>query len=77
MIGIPCPICTHQVSKVIETRGNRRRRECLRCRHKWTTLEVPHGEYIRAIRLRERVRELVRALQAEEEECKTSMTAPR
>lgn len=38
-----CPHC-HQPSKVIDSRaasdGWRRRRECLACRERWTTLEV-------------------------------------
>lgn len=61
-----CPICSYEKSRVVETRGNRRRRQCERCKHKWTTLEVPHSEYTSAIRLRERVREIVRVLEEEE-----------
>jgi len=33
-----CPACGG-VSKVLERRGLRRRRECQECGHRWTTLE--------------------------------------
>lgn len=34
-----CPVCSHQ-SRVIDNNGSMRRRECLHCRHRWTTVEV-------------------------------------
>ena len=38
---MPCPICTHPEVKLLETRDARRRRECPRCFHRWTTYEIP------------------------------------
>lgn len=35
-----CPTCQHPDSRVIDSRGDRRRRECLNCRHRWTTIEL-------------------------------------
>jgi len=35
-----CPQCGNSESRVLETSGTRRRRECLRCRGRWTTKEV-------------------------------------
>lgn len=42
---LTCPECRAGVSKVIDSRpgsnkGVRRRRECLKCQHRWTTVEV-------------------------------------
>lgn len=37
-----CPVCEAE-SKVLETRGNKRRRECLGCNIRWSTLEVMQG----------------------------------
>src|SRR6476661_5423238 len=34
-----CPRCRGLNSRVLETRGLRRRRECLACKHRWTTYE--------------------------------------
>lgn len=36
-----CPVCHHDEAPIIEHRGSRRRRECRRCTHRWTTYEVP------------------------------------
>ncbi len=36
-----CEVCHHDESAIVERRGNRRRRECRRCHHRWTTYEVP------------------------------------
>ena len=36
-----CPVCAHNESRVLRTTGDRRERECMRCRHRWRTLEVP------------------------------------
>ncbi len=43
---MPCPSCEHQFSGVTDSRGTsggwqRRRRVCLSCGHRWTTMEVP------------------------------------
>jgi transcriptional regulator NrdR family protein len=36
-----CPVCSHDESRVLRTTGDRRERECVRCRHRWRTLELP------------------------------------
>ncbi len=44
-----CPFCSHPETKVIDKResddskNNRRRRECLKCKKRFTTYEKPHG----------------------------------
>ena len=35
-----CPVCTHDEIAILETREGRRRRECKRCCHRWTTYEI-------------------------------------
>jgi transcriptional regulator NrdR family protein len=35
-----CPVCSHDESRVLRTTGDRRERECMRCRHRWRTLEM-------------------------------------
>jgi transcriptional regulator NrdR family protein len=35
-----CRVCHNEESLVVECRGTRRRRECTRCRHRWTTYEI-------------------------------------
>jgi len=37
---VPCPYCDHLISKVTNTRGPRRRRECLSCGKRFTTRET-------------------------------------
>lgn len=45
-IGLPCPECDHQDSRVIDTRGRQgstgiwRRRCCLKCGHRFSTVEM-------------------------------------
>ena len=46
-----CPRCEHQLCRVIDSRSRkglsiRRRRECLSCRHRFTTLEIHEDERI-------------------------------
>ena len=54
-----CPICQHADSAVIRTEPGghtiRRRRECCRCRHRWTTAET-------AVDRLERLEQIERAL---------------
>lgn len=38
-----CPECQHPKSEVLETRGQRRRRKCLRCGCAYTTREIVVG----------------------------------
>lgn len=35
-----CPVCHHDETPIVEHRGNRRRRECKLCHHRWTTYEI-------------------------------------
>lgn len=39
-----CPACHQHASKVVDSRRQSqhitRRRECLKCQHRWTTLEI-------------------------------------
>lgn len=35
-----CPVCNFGETRIIEHHGNRRRRRCGRCMHRWTTYEV-------------------------------------
>jgi len=43
-MGIPCPICDNPESIVLDSRphekGIRRRRECVECKVRWTTMEA-------------------------------------
>ena len=46
-----CPQCEHQVCRVTDSRSRkglsvRRRRECLSCRYRFTTLEIHEDEQI-------------------------------
>jgi len=45
-MSIACPVCDVP-SKVLDTRGAMRRRECLGCGHRWTTYEVTAEDYRR------------------------------
>jgi transcriptional regulator NrdR family protein len=49
---------------VIRTDGNRRRRECLTCRHRWNTFELVEEELMRLKRVSEIAADLSQALQA-------------
>lgn len=57
-----CPLCHHPDSRVLHTLENKRRRECLHCRHRWTTLELPIEQAQVAGRVRELAKELLAAL---------------
>ena len=48
-----CPQCGHQVCRVLDSRSRkglsiRRRRECISCKHRFTTLEIHEDERILA-----------------------------
>lgn len=47
-----CPICAHPDHRVLRTDAKdgtmRRVRECLRCAHRWFTMEAPEDVYVRA-----------------------------
>lgn len=43
-----CPICAHTETRVIRKTSNARRRECCRCKHRWTTVEVDKARFERA-----------------------------
>ncbi len=38
-----CPLCGHD-SRILRTTDRRRRRECLHCRHRWSTVEIPEAD---------------------------------
>lgn len=60
-MSAPCSVCGHHESRVTRTDGNRRRRECTNCRHRWTTVEVDENRLERA----EKAAKAVRALAAD------------
>ena len=43
-----CPSCQHEKSRVVDSRGSRRRHECLACRVRFSTLEQTPPGTIRA-----------------------------
>ena len=59
-----CPYCTHQDSKVIDSRdagdGIRRRRECLRCGLRFTTYEYVQSRALQVLKSDERREEFSR-----------------
>lgn len=61
-----CPICQHAESRTVRTdavaSGIKRRRECLRCRHRWGTLELPAEDVERLEQIRELARPLAEAV---------------
>jgi transcriptional regulator NrdR family protein len=61
--GLPCPVCTHADSRVLDTSatsaGIRRRRQCLRCGHRHTTVELPAEQINQDRELLRRVRSIV------------------
>ena len=52
-----CPVCNHDRITLLETRGERRRRECRRCLNRWTTYEIPAERLEKLERLEQAVRE--------------------
>lgn len=36
----PCPKCGATSSRVVDTKGVKRRRECRECRYRWNTWEI-------------------------------------
>lgn len=52
--------CRHVRSKVLQTRGDTRRRQCLECGHRWTTVERP------AIELADLTADVLRRVKREE-----------
>ena len=48
--SVPCPNCQHRRSRTADSRHNNlsrvyRRRECLRCKFRFTTYEILESEY--------------------------------
>jgi transcriptional regulator NrdR family protein len=41
-----CPLCKAD-SRVLRTTGPERRRECVRCGHRWTSVEITKDEHER------------------------------
>lgn len=61
-MSVDCPVCACMGSRVIDARGDgKRRRECTNCRHRWTTVEVPAARKAAL----ERVEKAVRAAAGE------------
>jgi transcriptional regulator NrdR family protein len=56
-----CHLCLAD-SVVIHTDGNRRRRECVNCRYRWTTVELVERELKRLRRVAEVVADLTDTL---------------
>lgn len=63
--GIQCPRCNGE-SKVIDSRdgetSRRRRRECLSCKHRYSTYEIHAEEYERLQALKVNVKEIDAAI---------------
>ncbi len=38
-----CPACEHPISRVVDSRGTDRIRECVHCRSRWRTREIVVG----------------------------------
>lgn len=60
-----CPMCQHEDSRVTDSRGDRRRRECLHCRHRWTTIELMASKADAAERITKAVLEAAGRLKQE------------
>jgi transcriptional regulator NrdR family protein len=56
-----CPLCLAD-SVVIHTDGNHRRRECVNCRYRWTTVELAEQELKRLRRVAEVAADLTATL---------------
>jgi transcriptional regulator NrdR family protein len=56
---VDCPLCHGDEVRVLRTDGDRRRRECARCRHRWTTIEVTEQELEADRRIAKAVRKAV------------------
>jgi transcriptional regulator NrdR family protein len=48
---VNCPVCNHDENDILEVRGDRRRRACRKCPHRWTTFEVAKERLERLERL--------------------------
>jgi transcriptional regulator NrdR family protein len=61
-----CPVCASGDSHVTDTRqvqnSIRRRRECCRCRHRWTTVEIMAAQFSEVERIKIAAETLVRAV---------------
>jgi hypothetical protein len=46
-----CPECQHAWTRCVDSRaeayGRRRRRECVACKHRWSTIEVPQTWFVK------------------------------
>lgn len=66
---MPCPLCTHPDSRVLRTseRDNgqiRRTRQCVRCGHRWPTVEIAESEAQQIARVRAAAGALLEAIGA-------------
>ncbi len=56
-----CPICSSD-SRVLRTDNGARRRECLRCKHRFSTIEVRREDHERIRNITERAKALAHDL---------------
>lgn len=59
---VNCPTCAHPENRVLRTVENRRQRECLRCRFRWWTREIPEVEAARVSRIIDQARAIAAEL---------------
>ena len=59
-----CPVCSHD-TRVLRTDDTVRRRECVRCGHKFITAEILKDELERSKRIIEDAKALAERIQAE------------
>lgn len=56
--GAKCQICESESTYVIRSEEQRRRRECKKCGHRWTTLELHLADYNRLLEIAEAAKKL-------------------
>jgi hypothetical protein len=61
-----CPKC-YAPAEVLDTRGKHRRRKCLECNHRFSTVEIPAEQYERMKEAARRMKLFVASYQSLEE----------
>ena len=56
--GAVCQICASENTHVVRSEDQRRRRECKKCGHRWTTLELHLADYNRLLEVAETAKKL-------------------
>lgn len=63
LTAMECPLCRHEDSRVLRTVGRdsgiARSRQCMRCGHRWPTLEIPADRANRLERLESAARAIL------------------